>query len=197
MLEIAALLVMVVGLELPFEADVWPVDEVVIEQVEKAAARWYKKVWGLEDAVEYEQSAFLRATVVFIGECVGEGATAPGRYGPCETQLFWTERCFKGTCADTVALHSATGMMRGGMFNMPLGSRPIDWSSPDPGKRYLLLGRADSEDPDFLWGGTGHERYELQDGMVLSKGIPESLFVSAVERLLAAAADSPGSARGD
>ena len=196
MLECALLLVLLFGLDLPYEADVWPLDEVVIQQIEEYAARHYREERNLQDAVTYEQGSVLRAETVFVGECQGDGPPATSRYGPCETSLFSTERCLKGEFPDTVLLHRGTGVMRGGMFNVPLGSRPIDWSNPEPGRRYLLLGFAEREDPEFLWGGFGHQRYELRDGIVVGKGVPENEFLGAVERLLSAAADSSAARAG-
>jgi hypothetical protein len=70
----------------------------------------------------------------------------------------------------------------------PLGTRPIDWSLPELGSRYLLLGRASRNEPEFLWGGLGHDRYELREGVVVAKGVPEREVLAVVEDLLDAAA---------
>jgi len=188
MLAYALLLLLALTLDLPYEADAWPLDDGVIRQVEIAAPGG----WGVNAAVAYEQGQFLRAHMVLIGMCEGDGPVAASRYGPCETSVFATERCLKGACPETVSLHRPTGVGRGGIFDMPLGSRPLDWSSPEPGRRYLLLGRADSQDPGLLWGSFGHQRYELSDGIVVSKGVSESEFLALVEALLDAPADSEG-----
>jgi hypothetical protein len=183
---------LLLGLSLPYEADSWPLDEAVVQNVREYGSRHYGPDWGLRDAVEHEQRSFLRADVVVIGVSVGDGPTVVSRYGPCVTALFETEECLKGDCPDTLSLARNPEAVRV-FFNVALGARPLDWTSPQPGSRYLLLGRSDSEDPGFLWGGFGHNRYELRDGLVAGKAVPEDEFLAAVTRLLGAAARSEDS----
>ena len=189
MLQYALVLLLAVGLPLPHEADTWPLDAAVAQQVERASANLQSsEEWVLQQAVAYEQSAILAADMLFIGTWEwDEGATSDSYGEQCHEARVKIERCFKGDCADSVLLHRWA--CSPAFVNAPLGTRQPDWSVPEIGQRSLFLARASSDDPTFLYGGFGHDRYDLDDGLVLGKGVPESEFVAVVEALLDAAAD--------
>ena len=194
MLQYALVFLLAVGLPLPYEADTWPLDAAVVQQVERASANLQSsEEWALRQAVAYEQSEILAADMLFIGTWELDEDSAVGSYGEqCHAAWVKTERCLKGDCADSVLLHRWAGPH--GFVYAPLGTRQADWSVPKTGQRCLFLARASSDDPTFLYGGFGHDRYDLNGGLVVGKGVPESGFVAAVEALLDAAADLQRSA---
>jgi len=194
MLQYALVFLLAVGLPLPYEADTWPLDAAVVRQVERASTNLQSsEEWVLRQAAVYEQSAILAADMLFIGTWELDEDSAVDSYGArCRAAWVKTERCLKGDCADSVLLHR---WVRSPAFvNAPLGTRQPDWSVPETGQRYLFLARASSDDPTFLYGGFGHDRYDLNGGLVVGKGVSESEFVAAVEALLDAAADLKRSA---
>ena len=194
MLQYALGFLMAIGLALPYEVGTWPLDAAVIQQVERASASLQSsEEWVLRQAVTYEQEGILAADMLFIGTWEMDEDYAVGSYGErCHAALVKIERCLKGDCADSVVLHRWAGPQ--GFVNAPLGTRQVDWSVPEIGQRYLFIARASGDDPAFLYGGFGHDRYELRDGLVSGKGVPESEFVAAVEALLEAAVDLERSA---
>ncbi len=195
MLHCALALLLVAGLGLPYEVDTWPLDTAVVQQVERASANLQSsEEWVLRQAVAYEQRSILDADMVFIGTWEADGLPVAGPYGTCQTSWFRTERCLKGECRDTVLLHRDPTAVRA-FFNMPLGTRLLDWSEPEAGRRYLFMVRAYSGDSEFLFGGFGHDRYEFSDGAVVGKGVPETEFLAVLEGLLDAAVDHERSMR--
>jgi hypothetical protein len=186
------------GLELPYEVNSWPLDEDVMREVDAHSKRVDVSPDVLRDqAVALEQREIVTADLVFIGTCQPDRELQTESPGPFDVALIELESCLSGDCADTISLYRSSTSSRIA-WTMPLGARPLDWSPPEPGRRYLFLARADNDIPWVLFGGHGHERYELSDGVVIGKGVPEKEFIADVVRLLEAAESAePGNGRGE
>jgi hypothetical protein len=184
MLQHALALLLAVGLPLPYAASTWPLDTIVVQQVERASTiRQSSKERVLRQAVAFEQGSVLAADMLFIGIWGRDAAPTAWSYGR-QFDAAWVriERCLKGDCADSVLLHR---WVRSPAFvNAPLGTRQPDWSVPESGQRCLFLARGGDDDSTSIFGGYGHDRYDLDGGLVVSKGVPESEFVSAIVELL-------------
>jgi hypothetical protein len=196
MLQSAVAFLVAVGFVLPYAVDSWPLDTAVVRALESATSALYPTVEAsaVARSVASEQKSILRADVVFIGILESEGIDVVGPdHAPYRAERVLVDRCLKGDSSERVSLHRQTGLTIYG--NAPLGTRQPDWSSPRVGRRYLFLAHVHRDDPAFLLGGCGHGRYELADGVVVSKGVPESEFVAAIEALLGAAAELEESSR--
>ena len=195
MIQTTLAFLVVAGLALPYAAETWPLDTAVVGALERTLSVEGQKVsaYELGPSVASEQKSMLASDMVFIGTWESDEDYVVGPDGArCHAAWVSTELCLKGDCADSVRLHRHADLTI--FANAPLGTRQPDWSVPEVGKRYLFLAAADRDDPVFLYGGFGHRRYELADGIVVSKGVPESDFLAVVESLLDAATHLEGSA---
>lgn len=189
MLQTMLAFLVAAGLALPYAAETWPLDTAVVGALERTLLVEGQKVSAhdLARSVASEQRSMLASDMVFVGTWELDEDYVVGPDG-ARYHAAWvsTELCLKGDCADSVRLHRHADLVI--FANARLGTRQPDWSVPKVGKRYLFVAWADSDDPAFLYGGFGHRRYELADGIVVSKGVTESEFVAVVESLLDAAA---------
>ena len=174
----------------PVSPDTWPLDTYVTDKIDTYLSTLSGSSYPgyrdnlLRQAVATEQNVFREAEVTLIGVVTSfSEMTAPDG-------SIWTgtdvsvEQCVAGECPEsTITFFRPRGRFSTGWERSAI-TRAEDGTHPEVGKRYMFVGLRFTHEPWVLRGGNRFQRYLIEDGIVVSKGVSAEEFVGQVESLL-------------
>jgi len=170
----------------PVAPESWPLDTYVSAKLDSvAASRKVDREHWVQMAVSSEQSILRKGEHIVVGVVLpfsevtaSDGAAWTGTDVAVEQQLVgeWPD--------STITFYRPRGHFSTGWERSH--TRAEDASLPEVGRRYLFVGTRFFSEPHVLRGGNRFQRYLIEDGVVVSKGIPLAEFVEHVVSLLEA-----------